>query len=462
MSINLPSRYEDLSDAYKGRLEPNQALISLLNKAWKSMKISGGIRFLPIYGESGSGKSSASRELSTHIPNVKVRLLQRNELESSEALTNAIRSLHQRNPENLLIFVVDQYEENVQGRERVPTQFVEYLSLLDRGELRNIPSVFLWLTTSSEFRDSLVGATTRNTRILLDGKFNIDGPEKSEWPSIIEETFSFHNSETPLSDYGIIREDLVEIGHQATTIGECMELVGNSLAESVEGLQNISEYQVIILWPVSDGLRNQRIMQFSKPREGYRLNWEAWYSELNEDERRNLPLHDFNRTRLYFDFRILPIRAADLHRLCLDLDDKEKELGATYLKRFANTHFYHVASDNWDNYEYNPARERESKRSDEAKQWYETVTTQPTKIGRRLSRILQKCGLSSEYEKDISTKYSTVRADVYVETTHNIKPKKIVELKVYSSENTMPSTIKEQIKVTLRRHAQLAGFIGKQ
>lgn len=367
MGINLPSRYEDLSDAYKGRLEPNQTLISILDKAWKSMKISGGIRFLPIYGESGSGKSSASRELSTHMPNVEVYLLQKNELESNEALVRTIASLHERWPEKLLVFVVDQYEENVQGREKIPTQFVEHLSLLDRGELRKIPSVFIWLTTNLEFRNSLVGATTRNKRILLDGDFDIKGPEKSEWPKIIEETFSFHNSGTPLSDYGLIREDLVEIGREATTIGECIELVGNALAENIEGLQNISEYQVILLWPVSDGLRNQRVMQFSRPREGYRLNWDAWYSELNNDDRRTLPLHEFNRTRLYFDFRIMPIRAADLHRLCLDLDDENKELGSSYLKRFSVTHFYHIVSDNWDNYDYNPVRERESQRSDEAR-----------------------------------------------------------------------------------------------
>ena len=66
------------------------------------------------------------------------------------------------------------------------------------------------------------------------------------------------------------------------------------------------------------------------------------------------------------------------------------------------------------------------------------------------------------YEKEISTSHSTVRADVYVETENDTKPKKIVELKAYSAENTMPSTIKEQIKVTLRRHAQLAGFMSRQ
>ena len=223
-----------------------------------------------------------------------------------------------------------------------------------------------------------------------------------------------------------------------------------------------SEYQVILLWPVSDGLRNQRVLQFSIPRDGYRLNWDAWYSELNEDDKRTLPLSEFNRTRLYFDFRIIPIRVADLHRLCLNLDDEEANLGATYLTRFAKTHFYHVVSDNWNNYSYNPARERESQRSQEAQDWYQTVTTQPTKLGKRIAKILSNSGLNSVYEKEISTRYSTVRADIFVTTADETKGKKIIELKAYSSENTMPSTIKEQIKVTLRRHAQLAGFLAKQ
>lgn len=462
MNLNLPSRYEDLSEAYKGRLTPNNALISILDQARKSMLISGGIRFLPIYGESGSGKSSASRELSTHMPDVLCNTLERNEIESQEQLKTKIKNLHAKHPNKLLIFVIDQYEENVQGREKIPTQFVEHLSLLDRGDLSKIPSVFIWLTTSTVFRDSLVEATSRNKRILLEKKFNIEGPTKNNWPQIIEETFSFHNSNTPLSDYGIIREDLIELSHEATTIGECIELVGNELAKHISSLQNISEYQIILIWPVADSLRNQRVIQFSRPREGYKLNWDAWYSELNEDDRRTLPLHEFNRTRLYFDFRVIPIRVADLHRLCLDLDNEDKDLGITYLKRFSETHFYHVISDNWQNYDYNPVRERESKRADEALKWYETVTNQPTKIGKRIAKILRECGLTTFHEKEISTIHSTVHADVYVETNDAIKPKKIIELKAFSTQNTMPSTIKDQIKITLRRHAQLAGFIGRQ
>jgi len=462
MSINLPSRYEDLSEAYRGRLSPNQNLISLIVQAKKSMTISGGIRFLPIYGESGSGKSSASRELSTHMPDLICNLLNREEIESIESLKSKIVGLHSRHSNKTLVFVIDQYEENVHGREQVPSQFIEKISLLDRGDLRKIPAIFIWLTTSLDFRDMLVSATTRNKRILLSGDFVLDGPEKSDWAQIIEETFTFHNSEKPLSDFGIIRDDIVEVSHDVSTIGECIEQVGNRLGESLEGLQNISEYQVLLFWPVADSLRNQRVLQFSRPREGYRLNWDVWYAELNEDDRRTLPLHEFNRTRLYFDFRIIPFRVADLHRLCLDLDDDTKPLAQTYITRFTNTHFFHVVSDNWQNYDYNPVRERESQRSEEAREWYETVTNQPTQLGRRIAKILRECGLNATHEKDIITQYSTVRADVLVVTQSDTKPKKIVELKVYASENTMPSTIKEQIKVTLRRHAQLAGFLSRQ
>lgn len=462
MDINLPSRYEDLDTAYKGRLAPNQDLIALVDRAYKSMRISHGIRFLPLYGESGSGKSSASRELSTHMPSVVSTTLERAEIETLEALTKKINSLHKTNPEKLIVAVIDQYEENVQGKERIPTQFVEHLSLLDRGELKNIPVVFIWLTTSEQFRNMLADATSRNKRILLEKDFEIKGPAPQTWARIIEETFSFHNMEKPLSDYEIIREDIEEIALHSNTIGETIEKVADKLGEGIDGLQNLSEYQVTLLWPVSDGLRNQRVMQFSKPRDEYRLNWEAWYIELNDDDRRTLPLHELNRARLYFDFRVIPIRAADLHKLCLELNRDDRSLGKTFLERFKNTHFFHVVSGNWQNYAYAPVRERESKRSDDANTWYETVTSTPTALGKRIAKIITACGLSASHEVEIKTIYSSVRADIFIESNGTNKLKRIIELKAFSAENTMPSTIKEQIKITLRRHAQLAGFLQKQ
>lgn len=230
----------------------------------------------------------------------------------------------------------------------------------------------------------------------------------------------------------------------------------------MDGLQNLSEYQVTLLWPVSDGLRNQRVMQFSKPRDEYRLNWEAWYIELNDEDKKTLPLHELNKARLYFDFRVIPIRAADLHRLCLELDRDDRPLAKTFLDRFKNTHFFHVISGNWQNYSYAPVRERESQRSDDAHTWYETITSTPTALGKRISKIITACGLPAKHEVDIKTIYSSVRSDIYIEKTETNKFNRIIELKAFSAENTMPSTIKEQIKITLRRHAHLAGFLQRQ
>jgi len=460
MNLSLPSRYEDLDDAYRGRLVPDKALLDIVSSAEKSMRISGGIRFLPIFGESGSGKTSAAREIGTHLPGIKTFLLNRKEIVSNDSLIERINEENKRNDGKVLVAIVDQYEENVSEREKIPTQFIEYLSHLDRGELRKQPMIFLWLTTSREFQTLLADATSRNKRILLGNNFSITGPAKQEWTKIIEETFSFHNSEKSLADYEIIDTDITDIAIDNDTIGSAIEAIGIKLGKYLESIQNLSDYQVILMWPVADGLRNQRVMQFAKSREGYRLNWDYFYNELNQEDKAQLPLRALNRARLYFDMRIIPVRAADLHRLCLKLDDENFNLAKTYLGRFQKTHFYHVLSGSWEGYDYNPVRERESKRSEEAKDWYSTVTTNPTQLGKRLSKILNKTGLKSTYEKTLTSSYSSVRADVFVQTENENKI--IIELKAFSSENTMPSTIKEQIKITLKRHAQFAGFLPRQ
>lgn len=215
-------------------------------------------------------------------------------------------------------------------------------------------------------------------------------------------------------------------------------------------------------WPVADSARSQRVIQFTKPRTGYRLNWDAWYNELNKDDKRTLPLQALNRARLYFDVRLIPIRAADLHKLCSELEDTKKQLSKTNLTRFSQTHFFHVVSESWESYDFAPMRERESTRALEAKSWYEKITNKPNQIGRRIAKILTDLGLNASHEFNLKTEYSSLRADVYVEVKTKGLKKKIIELKLFSSEHTMPSSIKEQIKVTLRRHAQFAGFLPRQ
>lgn len=245
------------------------------------MQISGGIRFLPVYGRSGAGKSSAARELATHLPEAKVLELTRSAIISESQLLEEIRDARgRRDHPELLIAVVDQYEENVADSSSVPSKFVERLSLLDRGELKDIPVLFLWLTTSMEFQQDLVSATTRNERILLEGNFELEGPNDSEWAEIVEETFAFHNQQQPLADFEVLRENIEQVADSSPTLGATIERVGGLLAGHNSQLQDLSQYQVVMLWPVTDGLRITRVSGFTNARDGYKLDWNAFYSGI--------------------------------------------------------------------------------------------------------------------------------------------------------------------------------------
>lgn len=459
--LKLPSRYEDLDQAFRGRLKANQELLQLLKAGYGSMQLSGGIRFLPIYGESGGGKSSAALEIGTHLPEAHVFQLPRSAIESPTSLAGAVSEEVERTAHlgrQLLVAVVDQYEEAAAQKTAVPTSFVEALALLDRGELRHTRILFIWLTTSRGFQKSLADATTRNRRILLSDTFELAGLPKVEWPEIIEETFRFHNGRD-LSDFEIIREDLEQISREVDTIGTAIEKVGLRLGQHVHTLHDLSTYQVIMLWPVTDGQRITRVQQFTDARQGYKLDWNAWYRQLNDEDRRQLPLRELNRARLYFDLRLVPVAAADLHPLCRELNNDDFVLHKSYLDRFKNTHFFSIVNGTWDPSAYKPLRERESDRAEAARVWYETITSKPTFLGRRLAKTFRTLGLSATHEQDVSSAHSKVRADVLVLRNNSTPQNAIIELKAFSPSNTMPSSICEQVRITLRRHAQFGGFL---
>lgn len=461
----LPSRYEDLEPAFRGRLLPDRGLLEAVNRAYRGIDMSGGIRFLPIFGESGSGKSCAAMEIGNHLPDILVLRLPREAVEDGQVLRHHLADTRARNRSiRMIVAVVDQYEEAVADRQAVPTQFVEQLSLLDREDLSGSKLLFIWLTTSRDFQAQLSAATSRNRRILLEADFELAGPTRDSWPEIIEDTFSFHNHETPMADFGVIGADLTEISNnpEFLTIGHAIEKSGELIARNSDGLQNISVYQIVMLWPVTDGLRIQRVTGFSKAREGYKLDWDSWYRELNRDDREQLPLQEYNRARLYFDMRLVPIAAADLQPLCRHLEHDDEALHHTYLERFKSTHLFSVLSEQWDPDHYRPLRERVSNRATSARDWYHTVNDQPTQIGRRLARVISSCGYEAAHEREVLTRHGRVVADVHMERPGSARSRVLVELKCYADDNTMPSTIKEAVKTTLRKYSQLAGFVARQ
>lgn len=463
MKPNLPARYEDLEPAFRAQLRAVPSLNALVQEAVNSMQVAGGIRFLPIYGRSGSGKSCAVLEISTHLPEAKVVRLGKSDIQGDSLLQTVERAFEQAGEHNrILIAVVDQYEEQAARRDELPKLFIETLSRLDRNELRRRPVLFVWLTTDVSFRDELASATTRNERLLLRRDFVLEGPPKADWVAIEEETYRFHNANMPLSDVGILVGDLKQIAAESDTLGQALLKTGMRLMANASGLQDLSEYRIIMLWPVTDGERIAKVSTFTDARAGYKLDWNSWFQQLNSDDARTLPLQEYNRARLYFDMRLVPIAAADLMDVCVRIDDDTYEPNETARAKFSRTHFSYLIKNTWNAETYSPMRERDSGRADKALAWYEGMTSSPSKIGKRIAKVLSMDGLDAHHERDVVSVHSTVRADVYVEAGPATPKKTIIELKAFSPSNTMPSTIRNQVRETLRRHAQFAGFLTRQ
>lgn len=460
---HLPARYEDLDPSFRGRLRPNVELNQLVQDAYRGMRVSGGLRFLPLYGRSGGGKSSAVRELETHLEGSKVVELRREAVESREVLLDVLEASWGRTEHpDLLIAIVDQFEDTVPDPQSVPIQFVERISLLDRNELRGRPILFIWLTTNTDFQAALVRATSRNERLLVSSDFELKGPPREDWPDIIEETYEFHNAEQELADAGVLHTTIAEIAEASDTIGDTIEKVGRELSAAIPALHDLSKYQVVMLWPVTDGIRIQRIQSFTNARDGYKLNWGAFWRELNPEDRRQLPLAALNRARLYFDVRLVPIAAADLAPVGKQLDVAEPEIGDSYFERPRLTHFFSVITGTWEPSSYAPLRERQSQRAEEGREWYEGVTRSSVGLGRRIAFVLRQLGLEARHEVELRSEHGSVRADVLVKRPDSAQSEVIVELKAFSPDNTMPSSIRDQIRITLRRHAQFAGFLERQ
>jgi hypothetical protein len=381
---------------------------------------------------------------------------------TDELISHLERQIDLFNRSDLFIWVIDQYEEKVQGKRDVPTEFVERLSLLDRGVLRNHPMLFLWLTTDQQFQAALAKATSRNECILVQGGFELVGIPREEWPPVIEDTFSFHNEGKELADFGILKASIDIVSRQSDTIGRAIEQIGVQLADPKSRLEDISEYQVILVWPVVDGTGIERVSGFTNPSLGYKLNWSAWYNRLTEEDRKQLPLNEYNRARLYFDLRLVPVPVADLQAVCLSLDDDAYTPAESYLAQLKRTHLFAVVSAAEDERSIGTLSGRESKRSAAARTWYSTVTDKPTAVGKRLAKCLTTLGLPSKHEHTVHSTHSEVRADVISERQDGHQKKVLIELKLFSPQKTNPSGIRDEIRKTLKKYAQLAGYIQRQ
>lgn len=459
----LPSRWEDLQPEFRPNLRPDPALLDLVKRQHASMQVTKGIRFLPIYGESGAGKTCAAMQLATHLPNIDVQRLDRSLIESEDpqALVKFINSTsHLFSPIELVIYVVDQYEESVAQKGNIPTRFLDQLSALDRSGKIPKPVLFLWLTTSLDFQSELVGATSRNRRILASNDFAITGPARENWPNIISSTFEFHNGGKILADCQIMLADLARECESATTIGDAIKRIGDELSDELPRLVDISDYRVIQVWPVADGQSIERVQHFASPVQGYTLNWSAFEQRLVEADRSSDTLAGLNKARLYFDMRVVPLPISYLMQICTSLADSEYVLPKTSLDLWERMHLHRLVAETWTDTGFGPLKEREAEKT-KVNKWYENIPNQQAAVCRRLAALYRQLDRTAVAPREIITDSSKVQADVGVERSEGVERTSLLELKVFAADRITPATVRDQIKSTLRKYAALAGFVAR-
>ena len=154
---------------------------------------------------------------------------------------------------------------------------------------------------------------------------------------------------------------------------------------------------------------------------------------------------------------------ADLHGICLQLHDPTYVPTRSKLRQLQNTHFYRVLAGASETTVFGTLREwQKSQRLDNAKAWYETVTGKPVAVGERLARCLSQISFPSQHEYDVQTRHATVRTDVMAKRPSGNQDKVLIELKLFSSGQTTPANIRDEIRRTLRKYAQLAGYLPRQ
>jgi hypothetical protein len=217
-----------------------------------------------------------------------------------------------------------------------------------------------------------------------------------------------------------------------------------------------------MVWPVVDGTGIERVSSFTNPSLGYSLNWSAWFNRLNESDRKQLPLKEYNRARLYFDLRLVPLPVADLHGICACLDDEDYVPPGSYLSQLKKTHFYTLVAGASEDRVFGTLKERESNRAKVAREWYESATRNPTTVGKRVAKCLTAIGYPAEHEQEVRTENARVVVDVLARRPTGHQNKVLAELKVFSSAQTTPANIRDEIRKTLRKYAQLAGYFPRQ
>jgi hypothetical protein len=250
--VVIPSRFESLVDSPQLKLQPTLVKVDSDLKAFaylanKVQTQAGGVLAF-VLGSTGVGKSTAVFAASVYLGDLFAPLFR---VPPTIELRVAANWLQQNLPSRGLKVIPVLFD----GREVTDDavglkQFLAALNQLlrARGDI-----VFLWPTTDAEWHKEIrtTAVTIGGTNMVpADADVSITGPDKAEWPTVLERILIQLDSSLP--EVGIDTALVQQIAENSPTIGEFLSQIGTVIAQRTTQLREIKALPAV-LFVVSSG-----------------------------------------------------------------------------------------------------------------------------------------------------------------------------------------------------------------
>lgn len=259
-SLILPRRYEALEAEAKIRNLPLRPLVKPVREALTDIEAEIRLvqqmatgRLYVINGVTGSGKTTFLNSLTLFIDGVSIHTVKGMSLDTRGAVENAL-TLLRRDPSKMSIVIMEGREAPGSLRDEeldvlLTTLNADFRSESGRRTLFVIPTTHPSLAQTISERAASIGGMTNRVRPF----FVFEGPARSEFFSIINETVGAFNNARTLLDYGVSNELAKAIAETTNSIGQFIESCHQEIMSTRQKLEASAaevKHKRIHLWMV--------------------------------------------------------------------------------------------------------------------------------------------------------------------------------------------------------------------
>ncbi|WP_435079667.1 hypothetical protein [Clavibacter michiganensis] len=244
--LKLPSRYESLIaavgvDVARLLVEPSESTLTIFRQAALHIRSRGRGLFLPVYADSGTGKTTLISNLAGWIPNEygPTARLAGGEV-TADRLRQALAAIVQENalPINdsrVLVINVDDRESDPPTDKEL-SQIKSFVRESGEGAASlGSRALVVWPETSRENADSMSQAFVKRAgKSPVDIPAEINGPGRETWPGLAVATLKLVNSLEHLESLGVAPNDYAP--EEFPTLGDFLDEISNDFVGLLDKL----------------------------------------------------------------------------------------------------------------------------------------------------------------------------------------------------------------------------------